>query len=77
MEVRPLVDVNKLRGKIVERGYSISSLSKEIGLEKTTFYRRLSDSGCSFTIGEIDRIAECLHLSEAEAVSIFFNSDVS
>ena len=72
-----MVDVNKLKGKIVEKGYTISTLAQIIGIEKSTFYRRISDSGRSFTIGEVDSIAKCLDLTETEATAIFFNSPVA
>ena len=35
-----MVNVNKLRGKIVENGMSIPELAANIGIDKATFYRK-------------------------------------
>ena len=67
-----MVNVAKLRGKIVECGISVSKLSETIGVDKATLYRRFSDNGESFTVGEIEKIAAALNLSNEELYSIFF-----
>lgn len=72
-----MVDVKKLKIKILEKGFSISSLAKKIGMDKTTFYRRLNDNGNSFTIGEIQEIVNVLEISNDEARSIFFIQSVA
>lgn len=65
-----MVNANKLRGKIVERGMSIASISMEIGVNKSTFYRKLSGC-CPFTIQDADRLVEILGLNAEEAKAIF------
>ena len=67
-----MVNVAKLRGKIVECGISVSKLSETIGVDKATLYRRFSDNGESFTVGEIEKIAAALNLNNEELHSIFF-----
>lgn len=66
-----MVNVNKLKGKIVECGKSVAEVSEEIGVDKATLYRKLSNSG-SFTLGEADAITKALNLSKEDAVAIFF-----
>ena len=72
-----MVNVQKLKGKIVERGFSMSAFAEAIGVYVSTLYRRFSDDGKSFTIGEIERIAEVLELSSAEIHDIFFVQKVA
>ena len=72
-----MIDVKKLKGKIVEKGYTVVALAQAIGCDRTTLYRRLSGDGASFTIGEIEKIAAKLDLSEDEAKDIFFASIVA
>lgn len=72
MEVRALVNVNKLRGKIVERGMNIEALAEKAGMTKDTLYRRIGKGGTDFTIDEADRIAKALCLTASELNSIFF-----
>lgn len=66
-----MVNVNKLKGKIVECGKSVVTLSEAINVDKATLYRKLSNSG-SFTIQEADAITRELNLSVDDAVAIFF-----
>lgn len=70
-----MLDVQKLKGKIVEKGKSVETLSREIGINPSTFYRKLNNN--SFEINEADRIARILSLSGAEAAAIFFSQYVA
>ena len=72
-----MVNVQKLKGKMVEQGFNISSFAEAIGVDKSTLYRRFDDGGQSFTIGEIERMAEVLVLTSEEIHSIFFTKSVA
>ena len=71
-----MVNVDLLKGKITERGTNVSEIAVKMGVDKATLYRRIAD-GSSFTIGEVEKIAEVLRLSHDEAISIFFNHSVA
>lgn len=71
-----MVNVNKLKGRIVERNSSVAELSEKMGIDKATFYRKLNEPG-SFTIRDADAIKEALDLSTADAVAIFFADSVA
>jgi plasmid maintenance system antidote protein VapI len=64
------VKVNKLKGKIVERGMNIESLAKLIGVDRATLYRKLNDAE-KITIGEAAKIKDVLEISESDAYDIF------
>lgn len=70
-----MVNVNKLKGKIVEKGYNVATLAKEMGMDKGTFYRKLNNEG-DFSIKEADKIIEILSLGRDEFNSIFFSQEV-
>lgn len=72
-----MVNVNKLKGKIVECGMNIPKLAKEIGIDKSTLYRKLQDDGESITIKEASLIINALNLTQEEAHSIFFHQYVA
>lgn len=72
-----MVNVNKLKGKIVEKGLSVSELATLIGVDKTTFYRKLNSDGKNFTIKEVDLIAEKLTLNKDDVNAIFFSQFVA
>ncbi|MCF2557062.1 helix-turn-helix domain-containing protein [Fournierella massiliensis] len=67
-----MVNVDKLKGKIVEKRSSVEELSKVLGMDRSTLYRRFSNDGSEFTIREADLIAKALKLSGEEAYAIFF-----
>lgn len=61
---------NKLKAKIVECNLNIEQVSKQIGMDKATFYRKMAKN--SFLVREIDALAKVLSLTSEEATSIFF-----
>ena len=69
------MDVNKLKGKIIEKGLNVDCVSKEIGIDRSTFYRKLRKG--HFTIGEAKAIAGLLKLTSKESSAIFFNNIIA
>lgn len=67
-----MINVNKLKGKIVENGLSITELAERIGIDRSTLYRKIGRNGDEFSIKEANLIARELKLSREEAVAIFF-----
>lgn len=63
------VDVNKLNGKIVERGTTKEAIADEIGIDRSTFYRRLKNG--KLLIGDMHKMCEILQLTNEEAIEIF------
>ena len=64
------VNVAKLKGKMVEKGFTVESLAIAIGIDRSTLYRKL-DAIEKFTIGEARKIKVVLGLTNAEAIEIF------
>lgn len=72
-----MVNVNKLKGKIVECGTNIEELAAKIGMDRSTMYRKINSNGENFSIKEADLIVKSLGLSKDDAVAIFFNQFVA
>lgn len=72
-----VVNVNKLKGKIVECGLNISELADLIGIDKATLYRKIGDEGQKITIREADLISKELRLSREEVNDIFFSQCIA
>ena len=72
-----MVDTKRLRTKIRESGLTIEILSQQIGIDDSTFYRKLQNGGKSFTLDELDRIKIALNLDNRTAEEIFFASSRS
>lgn len=64
------MDLNKLKGKIVEKGWNVETLGEHIGIERSAMYRKLNNFE-KITIGEAKKITAALNLSNEEASSIF------
>lgn len=69
------VDIAKLRGQIVEKGFTQESLAEQLGINNSTFSRKMKTNGVAFTIGQMHQIAELLALSCDEAADIFLQEN--
>ena len=67
-----MVNINSLKGKISEKGYSLNTFSEKLSFDKSTFYRKINSEGESFSIKEADEIATLLNLNYDEVMKIFF-----
>lgn len=64
------MNINKLRGKIVENGMNVETLAELIGVDRATMYRKLNNFE-KITIGEACKIKAVLALSNEDASDIF------
>ena len=65
------INIERLDILIDERS-SKAKVAKEIGIDRSTFYRKLKGQGRGFSIEEAQKIAESVPLSNQEAIEIFF-----
>lgn len=72
-----MVNVNKLKGKIVEKELTIEKLAERIGVDRSTLYRKIDSNGDGITIREADLICKELELTGKEASDIFFSQFVA
>lgn len=68
-----MIQVNKLRGIIAEKGLSQSDVAKEIGITPKTFYEKMKIG--VFGSDEIETMIELLDIKDP--VSIFFAPKVT
>ena len=66
------VDVNRLKGKTVERGLTGEKIAKALGIDQSTYYRKMGDGGGGFTLSQAITMSEVLSLSRGERIEIFF-----
>ena len=64
------MNLNKLKGKIIEKGLNVETLAERIGVDRSSMYRKLNNFE-KITIGEAKKIKDVLGLSNEEASSIF------
>ena len=65
------MNINRLKGKMVEGGMNVERVAEEIGMDKASLYRRLNDFE-KFTIGDLIKMKGVLNLDDREAYEIFF-----
>ena len=71
-----MVNINKLKGKIVENGLTVEALAEKLGVDRSTLYRKLNAEGETFTIKDANMICKALELNIQEATAIFFSQYV-
>lgn len=69
------IDVPRVKGKMAERGYTMTSLSSKLGINRNTLSSYL-DSPEKTPYSVVASMAEILCNSPEEATSIFFAQDL-
>lgn len=64
------MNIQMLKAKIVEKGWTVDKLAAKIGMDRSTLYRKLNAIE-RFTVGEARRIKNALGLTSEEASIIF------
>lgn len=65
------MNTSKLKGKMAEKGVSVTKLCENIVMTRSTMYRKLNSG--RFTVSEANKIKEALKLTGTEAKAIFFD----
>lgn len=63
----------ELEVALIRRGIRIPELAAQIGMDKSTFYRKLTTG--KFERAEIIKIREALHLNDEDMLRIFFGEE--
>lgn len=64
-------NIDMLRGKMEKCRITNDEMAKRLGINPSTFYRKLKTDGTTFTVGQMHKIAEVLELEPEEATAIF------
>ncbi|MFD1464988.1 XRE family transcriptional regulator [Lapidilactobacillus mulanensis] len=66
------MNLKRLQDKIVEQNLTQDYIAQELGINKSTLYRKVKRGTNGFTIGEVGQIKSILELSTEETMDIFF-----
>ena len=69
------VDIPKVKGKMAEHGYTITSLAKELGVSRSTLSNYLDDPN-RIPYSIISDMAKLLCDTSEEAIAVFFAPDL-
>lgn len=67
-----MVHINVLKGKMVERSVTAVDLANAMGVNNSTYYRRMRNDGNNLRVKDINAIKETLNLSADEFCAIFY-----
>lgn len=65
-----MVDSEKFKEKLKAAGYTVASLSSELGIDDSTFYRKQRGESGGFTLAQAEAIKNALRLTWEEVQSI-------
>ena len=65
------MDVSRLKQKISELGFTGEEIAAAIGIDQSTYYRKMSAAGENFTVAQVKKMVAVLHLTCVEANEIF------
>lgn len=66
-----MTNINKLKGRIVEKGYSMSSFSEAVHISRPALRRRLTGIA-SFRASEIETVCRLLDIPRRDLTTYFF-----
>jgi len=64
------MNLDKLKGKLVEKKKKYADCSKALGIETNTFSNKMNGKS-KFYVDEVNKLSEFLGLTESEKVDIF------
>ena len=65
------VDINRLKGSIVSSGMTQEAVARAIGVDNSTFIRKMKGEGVSFSVGQMHKLVDVLALTPEETALIF------
>lgn len=71
-----MFDRNKFRAKVIQEGYTLDVISKELEINSATLYRKMNGKS-DFTRQEIQAIRMFLNLDDVSTNEIFFTSKLA
>ena len=72
-----MVKIESLKEKMKEKGITVQEAAKVVGVDQSTFYRKLERQGENFTIIQAQKLVNFLGLSAEDACVIFFNQKLA
>jgi DNA-binding phage protein len=76
-KVRMEINIEKLKETVIERNTTLEALAYEMGINRSTLYRKLRRGPAAISLLDAKTISKSLRLSPREADSIFGGGYVS
>ena len=69
-----MINAGRLKLALQAQGVSIEQASKHLGIDPSTFYRKVNRNGKTFSVEEVQKLAELLALDSSALQGIFFDT---
>lgn len=67
-----MVNVERLRDEMKKKSITPDAAAEAIGIDVSTYYRRMNRRGSKFTVEEVSKLSNLLKLSSKAMQEIFF-----
>ncbi len=71
-----MTNTSKLKGRMAEQGYTLSSLSEELHISRPSLRKRINGTA-DFKVSEIENLCSVLKIPISEVGNYFFTHDVA
>ena len=65
------IDIATLKNTVIKKNTTLEALAYEMGIDRSTLYRKLKKGAAGITLKDAETISSCLKLSGVEADRIF------
>ena len=72
-----MTDTTTIRRKMRQKKLTVHQVAESLAMNPSTFYRKLSRGGATFSLDQAQSLARILNLTSQEARDIFFEEDLA
>ena len=72
-----MVNVALLQEAMRSRSITVDQAAEKLGVDRTTFYRRINRNGSRFTVEEVSKLSALLNLDAKTLQEIFFSEQLA
>lgn len=72
-----MINTDRLKLALQARGITVEQASESLGINPSTFYRKLTRNGKTFSVEEVQRLAKLLNLDSETLQQIFFDTQLA
>lgn len=65
------IAVERLKNRISGAGLTVKEVASALGINESTYYRKMANNGTTFSIDQIQTLTDTLSLTKQEAREIF------
>lgn len=71
------VNIRAIQERASELKLSSAEIAEMLGMDQSTYYRKIAKGGCAFTVEQAAKLVDILKLTETEAITIFFGRELA